>query len=269
MLLNSIVGCLGDAGPQLSKQDHRILDALIPVQRSFGRNTRVFDEDQPSDYLLLVERGLSFTFRHQEDGSRQIIDIHFPGELVGLDELSLSDRLSGLMTLTETSFLFFRKAEVLESCAQSPALSEIMITLVSRGQARLTERMVGLARHSARQRIAHFLLEVRFRVGRGHWLRSAQGAALSSAFLKPEELLRPCSVLRMPQAVIADTLGLSSVHVNRVLREFRERDLICSCGHGISLSDIEGLKDIAGWEPGEHWYGGQPVMAIGARCFAS
>ncbi len=258
-LPGSITDCFILAS-SLSDRDGRLLDELVPERRQYPKNSLVFRQGGASDQLLVVEKGLSFTYRHLEDGSRQIIDIHFPGEIIGLDELSQPRHRSGLMTMTDAAFLDYDKVEVVRLFSRSPTLSRLLLDMVSRGQALLTERMVGLARHSALQRVAHFLLEVQYRVTRakapGIVARAPKATEPSGKEYNGSEhngQLKPQNMLRIPQTVIADALGLSIVHVNRVLRQLRERGLIGSCGHGITLVDIEGLRDVAGWKPGDLW----------------
>ncbi|SFR43921.1 cAMP-binding domain of CRP or a regulatory subunit of cAMP-dependent protein kinases [Marinobacter daqiaonensis] len=228
----------------LSECDRKLLQTLEPERCHYPRNSVVFRQGDPSDQLLVVESGQSFTCRYLEDGRRQIIDIHFPGDVIGLDELSQPHHLSDLTTMTDASFLHYDKAEVITLFAWSPGLSLLLFQVVSRGQALLKERMVGLTRHCALQRVAHFLLEVRLRAFRG----DIPGAQITvEDRVGYDTRLKPPTVLRIPHNVIADALGLSIVHVSRILAQLREKGLIGSSGHAITLVDLNGLKTVAGW----------------------
>jgi CRP-like cAMP-binding protein len=52
------------------------------------------------------------------------------------------------------------------------------------------------------------------------------------------------------QYVLADALGLSAIHVNRVLRQLRERGLITVKAHQVIIHDLEGLRELAGYDSG-------------------
>jgi CRP-like cAMP-binding protein len=60
------------------------------------------------------------------------------------------------------------------------------------------------------------------------------------------------------QYVLADALGLSAIHVNRILRQLRERDLITVKAHQVLIHDLNGLKELAGYESGYLNHGRPP-----------
>ena len=49
--------------------------------------------------------------------------------------------------------------------------------------------------------------------------------------------------------MIADAVGLSSVHVNRALQHLREEGLITLRGGMLSLVDLEKFRKVAGFDP--------------------
>lgn len=245
-LIRALCG-YAEFGSSLSKKEQLLMNSMHPQMLEFGRNTVVFREGEPADHFLLVEKGICFTHRHLEDGSRQIIDFYFPREVVALGELSKAYHTAGLMTLAETVLAAYDKDEITQEFSRSPELSRLFINMISEAQANLTERLVGLTRYSARQRMAHFLLEVDFRQRRanGSETRDLPGKhEQAGLFGRPGESR---SLIKIPQVMIADSLGLSIVHVNRILRQLREEGCIATRGHGIELLDMQALKEIAGW----------------------
>ncbi|MEX0604428.1 MAG: Crp/Fnr family transcriptional regulator [Marinobacter sp.] len=238
---------LFDYVARLSERELLIVNALDRCSSRYPKNSIVFREEDPSEHFYMVEEGVCFTHRHLEDGSRQIIDIYFPGEIVALDELSRSEHGSGLTTLSESVLTAYNKTEVTQVFCQSPVLSRLFINMISREQVNLTERLVGLARYCARQRTAHFLLEIRHRIERSK--RTGQRRPKRKAG-KIQDIREPThqapNVVRLPQAVIADALGLSVVHVSRVLGQFRDEGHVDLSRPGITLLNITGLESVAG-----------------------
>jgi len=51
----------------------------------------------------------------------------------------------------------------------------------------------------------------------------------------------------LTQNIIADALGLSDVHVNRVLRQLREQNLLTLREGTASIHDLSGLRELAGY----------------------
>lgn len=234
-------------GALLSERELLIVNGLDRCTARYPKNSIVFREDEPSEHFYMVEEGVCFTHRHLEEGSRQIIDIYFPGEIVALDEFSRSDHGSGLTTLSDSVLTAYDKTEVTQVFCQSSVLSRLLINMISREHAILTERLVGLARYCARQRTANFLLEIRHRIERSKRVRQHGPNRTAGKVQDIREPTRQApDVVRLPQAVIADALGLSAVHVNRVLGQFRDEGYIDLSQPGITLIDLEGLDGIAG-----------------------
>lgn len=225
----------------LTESERHSLHGLAVHPRSYTKKTAIFNEGEPATELSLVEGGICFTNRHLEDGSHQIIDIHFPGEIIGLGEFSKSRHHSGLVAMTDTRLLHYNRMDVIHLVSQSPRLMRLLLDMISRGYALLNDRMIGMARYGAKQRVANLLLEVFWRSAgyppgrlRASWSSEHDGASS----------LR----VHIPQNVIADTLGLSVVHVSRILSVLKVDGLIGSSGRAIILLDVSGLGEVAGWE---------------------
>jgi hypothetical protein len=91
------------------------------------------------------------------------------------------------------------------------------------------ERIVALGRRSARGRVAYLVCEL-------VWRQKAVGLAEDHAIRLP-----------LTQLEFADTLGLTSVHINRILQGFRRDSLIALAQHRLTLLDVERLQKIAGF----------------------
>jgi CRP-like cAMP-binding protein len=94
--------------------------------------------------------------------------------------------------------------------------------------AMLRERIVALGRRGARGRLAYFLCEI-------VWRQRAIGMAEDHAIRLP-----------FTQTDLADTLGLTSVHINRVLQGFRRDELITLEHRRLTLRNVEKLQAISG-----------------------
>jgi CRP-like cAMP-binding protein len=96
----------------------------------------------------------------------------------------------------------------------------------------VVEHLVSIGRRSALVRIAHLLLELGLRlqvVGRGS----------ESGYVCP-----------LNQYLLADALGLTAIHVNRVLRQLRERGLVTFRDGRVEFNDLEGLRELAEYHSG-------------------
>jgi CRP-like cAMP-binding protein len=93
------------------------------------------------------------------------------------------------------------------------------------------EWMVGLGRRNAHQRVAHLICEMLLRA-------KAVGLARDHEYPFP-----------LTQTELADAIGLTVVHVNRVLRSLREDQLLKIDRNGVSILDWPGLKELAEFDP--------------------
>ena len=113
---------------------------------------------------------------------------------------------------------------------QFPKLAATLMQIEVRKQAVLVERICNLGCRSAYQRVAHQLLEL--------WVRlRAVGLVEGMSFDFP-----------ISQAVLADALGMSTVHVNRTLRKLTEDKLARIAGGKARILDFDGLVEVADFE---------------------
>jgi Crp-like helix-turn-helix protein len=92
----------------------------------------------------------------------------------------------------------------------------------------LRERIIALGRRTARGRVAYFLCEL-------VWRQRAIGIA-------EDHTVR----VSFTQTDLADMLGLTPVHTNRVLQGFRRGGLITLEQRSLTLHNIERLQAISG-----------------------
>jgi CRP-like cAMP-binding protein len=115
--------------------------------------------------------------------------------------------------------------------ATSPGLAKAVGLCESTEEARLLDHVVRLGRHTAYERVAHLLLELRERL-------AAAGLGDDRRFPLP-----------VTQEVLADALGLSVVHINRILQQLRRERLIETRAGQAVLLDPELLVQVADYGP--------------------
>jgi CRP-like cAMP-binding protein len=120
--------------------------------------------------------------------------------------------------------------DILDGFANAPRLATAVLWAASRDEAMVVEHLVNLGRRSAEVRMAHFLLELGARL-------QLVGIGDKTGFDCP-----------LTQYHLADALGLSAVHVNRVLRHLREEGLVTFQRGRVAFDDLAGLIDLAGFD---------------------
>lgn len=203
----------------------------------------LFSEGDEIDHVYVVRSGLCYRYRYLKDGRRQIVDLAFPGDFIGLEALTQDSFVNSLTALTPARVAAYPVSEFIRQCYAEPSLVRVLLEWMARGQSILTKRLLGGAHGSASQRIAHLLLEIRLRALFSIRLEPKKETHFSLLGVDDTELN-----LKLPQAIIADTLGLSIVHVSRTLTSLREDGFIEQSATGLRYRNLDGLKDLALWD---------------------
>jgi CRP-like cAMP-binding protein len=123
-------------------------------------------------------------------------------------------------------------AHVMKCVTEFPRLGAALLWAASRDEAMVVEHLVSIGRRNAIERVAHFFMELAERL-------SLIGQATETEFECP-----------LSQFVIADALGLTAIHVNRVMRQLRERRLLIVRRRTVTIQDLDGLQKLAGFQGG-------------------
>jgi CRP-like cAMP-binding protein len=152
-----------------------------------------------------VVSGWACSQRVLRDGRRQIFDLIVPGEGYGFGPTGQGRGRQTIVALTSTETVDARVFLDAAHEAPSGGLWRAVLGMVVEDDLRRSEHMVRLGRLTAYEKIAHFILEMQRRTGFAH---------------------APSFPLPLTQEIVADTLGLSVVHLNRVLRQLRAEEIV-------------------------------------------
>lgn len=190
----------------------------------------VQEGDRPSESCLMVE-GFACRFKLVRDGKRQILAFHLPGDFCDLHSFSLQRMDHGIAAVTRCAVAKLPHGTVREITERYPGLTRALMWDMALDAAIFREWMLGLGRRSAREQMAHLFCELLLRL---KWV----GLVEDNGYL-----------LAPSQADLGDALGISTVHVNRMLQALRGEGLIVSTGKHLQIPDVEKLMDIAGFDP--------------------
>ncbi|MFN3511912.1 MAG: Crp/Fnr family transcriptional regulator [Phenylobacterium sp.] len=198
---------LESMGPVTQEQRAAIRDLPIRVSEPKGDEDLVREGDAPKECCLVLE-GFACRYKLLPDGRRQILSFHVPGDIPDLQSLHLRKMDHSLAALLPSRVVYIPHEAIRRLTHAHPRLTDMLWRDTLVDAAVFREWMVGLGRRSAYARIAHLFCElvVKFR---------AVGLAKDDTI-----------ELRLTQVELADALGLSSVHVNRVLQQLRGEEII-------------------------------------------
>ncbi len=174
--------------------------------------------------IFVLNRGVAIRYKILRDGRRQILGVLLPGDLIGFPGGLFERALYSVSSLTDAAVSTVPFDTMFELFHRFPRLAAAIFWTASREAALVAERLVGVGRHSAYERVAHLLLELLVRL-------QAAGLADERSYDLP-----------LTQELMADALGLSVPHVNRTLKRLRDEGLIATDGPRLTISDVELLS---------------------------
>ena len=196
------------------------------------RGQQLTHEGQTGHKAFVLQMGWACSYKLLPDGSRQIISFPIPGDIVGLRSILLRTADHSFSALTDATVNPIEGTHIVKCMTEFPRLGTALMWAASRDEAMVVEHLVNIGRRNALERTAHFFMELAERL-------SLVGLAKETEF--------PCP---LSQYVIADALGLTAIHVNRVLRQLREQKLLTIRKGKVHIHDLDKLRKLAGFQGG-------------------
>jgi CRP-like cAMP-binding protein len=209
----------------LDEAGRRALLSLPHTTRKLSAAAHIIRDGDRPDHVCLLLAGFAHRYKITGEGGRQIISIHMASEFVDLQNGLLSIADHSVQTLTETEAAFIPRRAVEDLMLGHPAISRALWidTLIDASIFR--EWVVNVGRRDSRARVAHLLCEFSLRM-------EAAGLASNHRYELP-----------MTQEQLADAVGLTSVHVNRVLKHLGEEGLISRDRRSIIIEDWKRMRE--------------------------
>src|SRR5499427_2242807 len=164
---------------------------LMGATMTYPRDSEIFGENEPADYLYKVLSGTVRTYKILSDGRRQVGGFYLPGDIFGIefaDEHSLSAE-----AISDAKVLVVKRSALSALAGRDPSMAQQLFALTGRELHRVQDRTLLLIKN-ARERVGSFILEM------------AERASENSTIDLP-----------MPRQDIADYLGLTVETVSRTL----------------------------------------------------
>ncbi len=208
----------------LAEADREALLSLPYTTRKLPPSAHIIRDGDRPEHVCLLLAGFAHRYKLTGEGGRQIISIHMASEFVDLQNGLLSIADHSVQTLTEVEAACIPRRAVEELMLVSPSIGRALWidTLIDASIFR--EWVVNVGRRDSRARVAHLLCEFSLRL-------EAAGLASNHHYELP-----------MTQEQLADAVGLTSVHVNRVLKQLGEEGLISRDRRRIVIEDWPGLR---------------------------
>jgi CRP-like cAMP-binding protein len=217
------------ADPAVAEQ--RALAELRPTIKVLDAQQDIVREGDRPIIVCLILEGFACRYATVPSGRRQILSIQIPGDIPDLQSLFIKVMDHNLATLVPTKVALIPHDAMRNLIDRNHRIAHMLWRDSLVDAAIFRKWIVGIGRRTAYARFAHLVCEFATRM-------HAVG-------------LMEANVCAMPftQAEIADALGLSNVHVSRVLGRLRKQGLFTWQDGVLTIKDWPRLQKAAEFDP--------------------
>ena len=217
----------------LSAADLKSFVAIIDGDLSIRKRHDLVVDGVEYRKLCFVKDGYAVRYKLLRNGKRQIVNVVLPGDVVGLPGSFYERSAYSVTAVTELTVNTCSLESYVQLCYKRPQFALALCWLAVREAANNAEQVITLGRRTPVERLSHFLLDVHARL-------RIVGRAEKESFALP-----------FSQEIMADVLGLSVPHLNRMMQQLRSDKLIVDKDRHVTFTDVDALKTLAHYQSQE------------------
>lgn len=215
---------------ELSADDRRALESATIRPRQYpAKHDLIREGDTPGPMFVMVS-GWACRYKILPSGARQITAFLMPGDACDLHVGMLREMDHGIQTITAAQVATISRGEMQMMMDGHPGIARAMYTAQLVDEGIMRAWIVSMGRRSSIERVAHLICELYLRA-------RAIGLAGDAEFALP-----------LSQVILADALGMTPVHINRVIRELRLSGAMALQGGNLKIHDPVKLVTTAGFD---------------------
>jgi len=215
----------------LSADDLKTLEDLITDEMSVKRRRDLIVDGYEFRKLCFLKDGYAVRYKLLRNGKRQILNVLLPGDLVGIPGSFLKRAVYSVTAITDLTMNVCSLDSYVQLCYRRPQFGLALTWIAVQEAATYAEHIIDVGRRTPIERLSHFLLELHERL-------YAVGRAEKTSFALP-----------FSQEVMADVLGLSVPHLNRMMQRLRGEKLIAGGERRVEFVDPGALQALAQYQP--------------------
>ncbi len=218
-------------GPDLDAGDRALLADLARGKRSLDPQQDIVRAGDVAAGVHLILEGVAFRYKIIDDGQRQIIGLLLPGDFCDLQSIVLGPSDHYIAALTPCIVADIPQEQVDSLVFRDSRLARALWWATLVDESILREWLASMGQRPADKRIAHLFCELLLR-------QQLVGAAGE----------RDCP-LPLTQPMLADILGITTIHVSRILRDLRLAGLIQLKDRQLHVPNVARLRGFCDFDP--------------------
>ena len=215
----------------LSDAERDALHEICSNARLHRRGTDLIVQGDKPDSVFLLLEGWAFRYKHLANGDRQIMAYLIPGDLCDIRIFLFEQMDHSIGLLSDAAVVKIPAADMLALMDKYPKIERALMWATLVDEATLREWLLNVGQRDAVQKLSHLFCELCVRLSVVNLVEN------KVAFVMP-----------LTQAELADTTGMTMVHVNRSLQRLRQDGLIATKDGKMTILDFERLAELAGFD---------------------
>jgi CRP-like cAMP-binding protein len=215
----------------LKAADLKALDEIIDGELTIRKRRDLIVDGYEYRKLCFVKDGYAVRYKLLRNGKRQILNVVLPGDIVGMPGSFYERAVYAVAAVADLRMHVCSLDSYVQLCYRRPQFGLALSWIAVQEATTYAEHIIDVGRRTPIERLAHFLLELHARL-------NAVGRADTSRFALP-----------FSQEVMADVLGLSVPHLNRMMQQLRAEKLIADSERTVEFLDAEALQALAHFQP--------------------
>ena len=215
----------------LNDAEREALHKISSNARFHRRGTDLIAEGDKPDSVFLLLEGWAFRYKHLANWDRQIMAYLVPGDLCDIRIFLFEQMDHSIGLLSDALVVKIPAVDMLEMMNRYPRIERALMWATLVDEATLREWLLNVGQRDALQRLSHLFCELCVRLSVVSLVDNQDG------FVMP-----------LTQSELADTTGMTTVHVNRSMQRLRQDGLIVAKDGKLTILDFDRLAELAGFD---------------------
>ncbi len=210
----------------LGAAEAEVLQALYTIRPLAERDDHLVAHRDPAPPVITLLSGWAFRYSLLPDGRRQILNLLLPGDTIGLAGLLEHAPAYPVQCATAVVYAEIGFPRACKLAGEAEWFRRLALEALSRGRRMAEVGMIRLGQGTAEERLAAVLLELQDELVQ-------RGLVMSGGFTMP-----------LSHAQLADLIGVTPIHLGRVLGALKRRGLVTVKGQRVTLPDPSALQSL-------------------------
>jgi CRP-like cAMP-binding protein len=220
----------------VSEEEVRFTQKYRNKYCAFSAGEVLHQEQDKINYAFTLHTGCLILYNRLLNGNRQILRVVLPGDFVGFSRNSKGKLLYSIEAIMDAKICLFSDDSVSKMTSEHPEIGKRLMDLQLNDVALYQQQLLSLGQKTATESLAYLIMELYTRI-------KVQAPEMCND--KNNEVFFPLN-----QSDMGDALGLTNVHINRVISTFKKQGLITFKYKRISVLNEDKLSEIGQFDVG-------------------